>query len=277
MIMPGVQYPHWSPWCSQNASCSGCSAPSWPIPSIVLTSAPSACTASRVQDFTASPLRCTVHAPQLDVSQPTCVPVRPSVSRRKWTRSRRGSTSALSCAPFTVIVTCTEPAMRLLPVEKPGGPYRSGDSLPKGGSVAGGAPVVGEGELREQQPVLGPDVDEGEGQVGARHADLLGRGADLALGLDEADDDVVQRRLPVGALPGHAQAAGADVTRERGPRLVLVAGRTQMGRQDDRGAGEVAALAEAEGVEQRGDQLAVGVAGADAGLQGVQAAAGLDQ
>src|SRR5689334_18851210 len=35
-----------------------------------------------------------------------CVPVRPSVSRRKWTRRRRGSTSASWLAPLTVTVMC---------------------------------------------------------------------------------------------------------------------------------------------------------------------------
>ena len=40
------------------------------MPSMVLTSAPSACTARTVQLLTASPSRCTVHAPQLVVSQP---------------------------------------------------------------------------------------------------------------------------------------------------------------------------------------------------------------
>ena len=65
------------------------------MPSIVVTSAPSAWTVSTVHDLTASPSTCTVHAPQLDVSQPTCVPVSPRVSRRKWTSSNRGSTSAV--------------------------------------------------------------------------------------------------------------------------------------------------------------------------------------
>src|SRR5262245_14646148 len=75
------------------------------MPSIVVTSDPSAWTASTVQLFTASPLRWTVHAPQLDVSQPTCVPVSPRVSRRKCTRSRRASTSWSYRTPFTLIET----------------------------------------------------------------------------------------------------------------------------------------------------------------------------
>ena len=54
---------------------------------------PSACTASMVHDFTASPLRWMVQAPQDDVSQPMLVPVRPTASLMKWTSSVRGSTS----------------------------------------------------------------------------------------------------------------------------------------------------------------------------------------
>ena len=37
MIMPGVQKPHWRPWCSQNAAWSGCSPSAEAIPSIVVT------------------------------------------------------------------------------------------------------------------------------------------------------------------------------------------------------------------------------------------------
>ena len=44
---------------------------------------------------------------------------------------------------------------------------------------------------------------------------------------------------------------------------VLVAERAQVRGQDERGAAEVAALAEAERVEQRGDELAVGAGPAD--------------
>ena len=75
------------------------------MPSMVVTSRPSAWTASTVHDLTASPSSHTVHAPQFEVSQPTCVPVRFSCSRRKWTSSVRGSTSAVRGPPFTVMVT----------------------------------------------------------------------------------------------------------------------------------------------------------------------------
>ena len=82
MIMPGVQNPHCNPCISLNPAWIGCSSPLAAKPSTVVTSPPSACTASRVQDFTARPLTTTVQAPQLLVSQPTWVPVRRSTSRR---------------------------------------------------------------------------------------------------------------------------------------------------------------------------------------------------
>src|SRR4051795_1619563 len=75
------------------------------MPSMVVTSCPSACTAKTVQDLTASPSSHTVHAPQLDVSHPTWVPVRLSCSRRKWTSSVRGSTPVVCETPLTVTVT----------------------------------------------------------------------------------------------------------------------------------------------------------------------------
>src|SRR5258708_7234563 len=81
----------------------GCSgAPSAASPSMVLTSCPSAITASVVQDFTALPSRCTTQAPHCEVSQPTWVPVSLKFSRRNCTSSVRGSTLALTGLPFTI-------------------------------------------------------------------------------------------------------------------------------------------------------------------------------
>ena len=48
-----------------------------------------------------------MQAPQLDVSQPTCVPVRPRLSRSAWTSSRRGSTSRWCSTPLTLRRTGT--------------------------------------------------------------------------------------------------------------------------------------------------------------------------
>src|SRR5580704_15621320 len=94
IILPGVQNPHCSPCSSLKPSCSGCNSLAVARPSTVLISCPSACTASMVQDFTARPSTSTVHAPQLVVSQPMCVPVSPSPRRIRCASSSRGSTSA---------------------------------------------------------------------------------------------------------------------------------------------------------------------------------------
>ena len=59
------------------------SAPSAPaMPSMVSREAPAAWTANIVQDFTDRPSTSTVQAPQWEVSQPICAPVRPRFSRR---------------------------------------------------------------------------------------------------------------------------------------------------------------------------------------------------
>src|SRR5215469_13776634 len=53
-----------------------------------------------VQDFTAWPSTSTVQAPQLVVSQPIWVPVRPTPRRIRWDSSSRGSTSAIFFSPL---------------------------------------------------------------------------------------------------------------------------------------------------------------------------------
>ena len=66
-----------------------------------------------MHDFTGTRPSRTVHAPQLVVSQPICVPVSARSSRNTWTRSLRGSTSTVFAAPLTVNVTsiwCSSPA-----------------------------------------------------------------------------------------------------------------------------------------------------------------------
>ena len=77
-------------------SWTGWSLPSFSSPSTVVTSRPSACTASTVQDFTGTPSSSTVQAPQWVVSQPMWVPVSRKSSRSRWTSSRRDSTSRLA-------------------------------------------------------------------------------------------------------------------------------------------------------------------------------------
>jgi hypothetical protein len=72
---------------------------------LAVTFAPSADSASMVQAFTAFPSTWTTQAPHCDVSQPTCVPVSLRFSRMNWTSSVRGSTSAVTDLPFTVMDT----------------------------------------------------------------------------------------------------------------------------------------------------------------------------
>jgi hypothetical protein len=58
-----------------------------------------------VHDLTArSPSITTTQTPQLDESQPICVPVKPRLSRRKYASSVRGSTSRTYFVPLTVTV-----------------------------------------------------------------------------------------------------------------------------------------------------------------------------
>src|SRR5262249_16698528 len=71
-------------------------------PSMVVISAPDACAAIMVQDLIARPFKWTTQAPHCPVSHPTCVPVRPSVSRRNSTRSVRSSTSLDTTRPLTL-------------------------------------------------------------------------------------------------------------------------------------------------------------------------------
>src|SRR6478735_10255235 len=79
---------------------------------MVVTAAPSACTARTVHDFTDSPSRWTVHAPHDDVSQPMFVPVSPTCSRMYWTSNVRGSTSCVCGAPLTVMLISTDGPLR---------------------------------------------------------------------------------------------------------------------------------------------------------------------
>src|SRR6185503_17516870 len=73
-IMPGVQKPHCNPCSSLKPSWIGCSSLAPASPSTVVTSWPSACTASMVQLLIGFPSNSTVQAPQFVVSQPVCVP-----------------------------------------------------------------------------------------------------------------------------------------------------------------------------------------------------------
>ena len=101
--MPGVQKPHWRPWFSVNARCTGCRVPSGlASDSTVVTSAPSSCAANIRHARVGSPSTSTVHAPHAPCSQPAWAPVRASSSRRKSSSSVRGSTSTSCAVPLTV-------------------------------------------------------------------------------------------------------------------------------------------------------------------------------
>src|SRR5207249_4912501 len=101
-IMPGVQKPHCSPWHARKASCNGLRPSAGVRPSIVVTAAPSHCTASSRQARALQPSRSTVQAPHTPCSQPTWVPVSPRSSRRKSLSERRGSISRSTTTPLTV-------------------------------------------------------------------------------------------------------------------------------------------------------------------------------
>ena len=74
---------------------------------MVVTSSPSAWTASIVHDFTDSPSRRTVHAPHDDVSQPTFVPVSPQDVAEVVHEERAGLDVVLPDVPLTVTATFT--------------------------------------------------------------------------------------------------------------------------------------------------------------------------
>ena len=92
--MPGVQKPHCSALRATNAACRSAISPVSVSPSMVTTSAPSACTASIRQPRTTAPSTRTEQAPHTPCSQPRCEPVRPRSVRRKSTRCWRTGTDA---------------------------------------------------------------------------------------------------------------------------------------------------------------------------------------
>ena len=95
--IPGVQKPHCRAWSSWKPICTGSRRPSTSSDSTVRISWPSHIAASVVHDFSGLPSISTTQAPQLEVSQPQWVPVRPGVSRMKCTSScaaRRRATPA---------------------------------------------------------------------------------------------------------------------------------------------------------------------------------------
>src|SRR4051794_5040134 len=105
---PGVQNPHWRPWHSRNARCTGVSVvASLHRPSTVVISLPAAWTPNIRHERTASPSTRIVQAPQTPCSQPRCVPVSPRSSRRVSASVLRASTRTRRGRPLTVRSTST--------------------------------------------------------------------------------------------------------------------------------------------------------------------------
>src|SRR5262245_52289347 len=191
MIIPGVQKPHCRPCSSQKPVWIGCSLSPRASPSMVMTLPPSAWAAKIVQDLTASPFSTTVHAPHWLVSQPMWVPVRPSVSRRKWTSRSLGSTSRCWLLPLTVSVT-ERLAMHASLVRQ--------DDTPR-------ASAAGRRDRGRERPA-GVDLSEVTAVIGrsmyvAEEGDALGR----ALG--RPGDRLAARRLTA--------QRGLDLRRPHGP------------------------------------------------------------
>src|SRR3954471_7384547 len=178
-IIPGVQNPHCRPCSSIKPCWTGSRVPLRARPSTVRISCPSVIAASTVQDLTGSPSMRTTQMPQLLVSQPQCVPVRPSVSRRKCTSSSRGSTSLVTSVPFTVVVICTG-------VPPLGGDQRAG-ALDGAAQHAAGE-LVGEVPLVVDRSALVLDRGAGLGGQPAGLGEQLLRRPLLAQGLEDPRD-----------------------------------------------------------------------------------------
>ncbi len=103
---------------------------------MLTTLLPSQEAARVVQDLTACPSRCTTQAPHWLVSQPTCVPVSRSCSRRNCTNSVLASTCALTALPFTVMLTLTmRPPVAAVVEAVAAGAAAAGLATPAGGEA----------------------------------------------------------------------------------------------------------------------------------------------
>src|SRR6266850_1150429 len=103
MICPDWQYPHCGTSSSIQAFCTGCDA-SVESPSIVVIFFPATLETGVMHERVASPLMCTVQAPQSAMPQPNFVPVMFSVSRSTQRSGICGSTSTVVDLPFSVNV-----------------------------------------------------------------------------------------------------------------------------------------------------------------------------
>src|SRR5882762_9292449 len=107
MICPDWQYPHCGTSSSIQACCTGW-LPSAERPSIVVTFFPATLEIAVMQERVASPLMCTVHAPQSAMPQPNFVPVMFSVSRSTQSSGMSGLTSTDCDLPFKVKLMAME-------------------------------------------------------------------------------------------------------------------------------------------------------------------------
>src|SRR5882757_2992517 len=110
MICPDWQYPHCGTSSSIQAFCTGCDA-SAESPSIVVIFFPATLETGVMQDRVASPLMCTVHAPQSAIPQPNFVPVIFSVSRSTQSSGMSGLTSTDCDLPFKVKLMAMESSL----------------------------------------------------------------------------------------------------------------------------------------------------------------------
>src|SRR6266852_8063474 len=107
MICPDWQYPHCGTSSSIQACCTGW-LPSAESPSMVVTFLPATLEIAVTQERVASPLICTVQAPQSAMPQPNFVPVMFSVSRRTQSSGMSGLTSTDFAVPFKVKLMAME-------------------------------------------------------------------------------------------------------------------------------------------------------------------------
>src|SRR6266446_5913633 len=101
MIFPDWQYPHCGTSSSIQACCTGW-LPSTERPSMVVIFLPATLEIAVMQERVASPLMCTVQAPQRAIPHPNFVPVMFNVSRSTQRRGMSGLTSTDWGLPFRV-------------------------------------------------------------------------------------------------------------------------------------------------------------------------------
>src|SRR5712691_8501817 len=120
MIIPVVQYAHWNAPASRKACCTGCRCPSFSRPSMVVTGLPTAALTGIWQERRGIPPISTVQAPHWPSPQPYLLPVKPSSSRRTYSRGVSGSYCTGYRLPFTSISIALGIVSPILPPFGPG-------------------------------------------------------------------------------------------------------------------------------------------------------------